>query len=146
MPEAKRVPVCLKCGNRDIRPQTIREGLWAGGGEALGWWTCDRCNHIGVPLLVDAAEAPPPEGDRRWDEPAAATPEPGPEEPAPARSPQPVLGGLLLVLAFLLTVPIVGLSVIGAYGTGFWGLIVSFAGSLFGLVLGYAVARIGWRM
>ena len=50
------IPVCLRCLGSHIRPQSMREGLWAGGGEGVAW-VCDGCGHIGAPLLVDTPAA-----------------------------------------------------------------------------------------
>lgn len=50
-----RVPVCLRCGDRDVREQTIGDGLFPGGGEGTAW-TCDRCGYQGQVLLVDPAD------------------------------------------------------------------------------------------
>ena len=52
-----RVPVCVRCGSRDVHPQTTAEGLWPGGGEGA-LWACDACHHLGAPFLVDEAPTP----------------------------------------------------------------------------------------
>ncbi len=60
-----QIPVCLRCSDRDIRPQGIREGLWPGGGEGVAW-VCNQCGHIGPPLLLDPEDKEPSERDRAW--------------------------------------------------------------------------------
>lgn len=139
---ARDVPVCMRCGNRDIRPQTIRDGLWPGGGESMAWWTCDRCGHLGPPFLMDPADAPAPEGDARWDAEAA---EPTPAEPVTVRPPRRGFGILLLVVSAALLVPLV----LVLANREAWRSVGAFAGALsvagMSLLFSYWVGRVGWR-
>lgn len=135
----------MRCGNRDVRPQTIHEGLWPGGGEAMGFWTCDRCGWTGTPLLMAPDEAARVAQSEGWD---ASPADDGPNvaEPAsPARS-RPVAGALLLLAAAAFFVPIY-FAAVGGLLTGDPIAILGGVGvSGFSLLLGVAVGRAGWRM
>lgn len=141
---SRSLPVCLRCGNRDIRPQTIREGLWPGGGEAMGLWTCDRCGFTGQPLLMEPQDVDRLDPAERWDtSPAASPPTVAPHADPPRR---PVAGALLLFAASMFLVPIYLVAVAG-FLTGDPGAVLGGLGvSGLSLLLGVAIGRTGWRM
>lgn len=50
------VTACPRCGFVGIRPMTIGDGLWPGGGETDARRTCPRCLYIGLPIEFETAQ------------------------------------------------------------------------------------------
>lgn len=50
------VSACPQCGFLGIRPATMNEGIYAGGGELLSVEFCPRCEYRGLPARFPRRE------------------------------------------------------------------------------------------
>lgn len=136
-PYGGRVPVCLRCHGRDVRSQTIGDGLFPGGGEGMAW-VCDTCGYIGQPLLVDPKDT----GSATAGPDAAPVLGPLPDAPRP---PDRVLGFFLLAAAFvwLFMGGVFGLGAMGDGGIS--GAITAVAIFALAAAFGFAFGKAGWQ-
>ncbi len=50
------IPACPRCGYLDMKPPTVSDGIWPGGGET-NFLVCGRCACRGQPLVFDDGNA-----------------------------------------------------------------------------------------
>lgn len=129
----------MHCGNRDIRVQTIHDGLAAGAGELHGHWVCDRCGHVGPPLMVDA-DAPEP--SERWD---STPPKPYTGTFTASSTPHRPYAVLLIVAGALMLVPGLLFASTISPSDGISGVLYGLGAIGFAGVIGFVVMRVGWN-
>lgn len=140
-----RIPVCMRCGGREVRHQTSGDGLWAAGGEGVAW-VCDTCHHIGAPFLMDqdARGAPRDPLWRNEYEEAAFDLENETWHPPAQRSGRG-LGGTFIVVGALFLIPVAGALQQASIGGSAYGVVRALVGTGWLLAIGLAMVAVGLR-
>ncbi|VVB53093.1 Uncharacterised protein [uncultured archaeon] len=52
----KEIPLCPICGSRDITSLSQTQNWAKQSGTLMGLYTCRKCGHQGLPLILDSEE------------------------------------------------------------------------------------------